>query len=137
MSISSLPNLKTTSFVLCTICLLPHIPTVRDGGETQRDILTVRIHFKTWQRANRRAAGRQIKWGPSQQVVLGQIGCDSVQPLNILPTRGGQDWTHKLSQSSSQCISLQSDFQVCKAYIEPVPNTIYLHSVETGSAYKL
>lgn len=50
------------------------------------DILTVRIHFKVWQRASRRAAGRQIKQGPSQQVVLRQIGCDSVQPPNNLPT---------------------------------------------------
>ena len=54
-------------------------------GERERDVLTVRIHFKVWQRANGRATGRQIKQGPSQQVVLGQIGCDSVQPLNILP----------------------------------------------------
>lgn len=104
------------------------------------DILTVRIHFKTWQRANRRAAGRQIKRGPSRQVVLGQIGCDSVQPLNILPTRGGQDGTHGLSQSCSHNTSLRPDSKVWKyqtrAHIELLSNTIYLHSAETKSAHK-
>ena len=71
-------------------------------------------HFKIWQRANRRAAGRQIKRGPSRQVVLGQIGCDSVQPHSILPTRGEQDGTHGLSQSRSHNTSLQTDFKVWK-----------------------
>lgn len=84
----------------------------RRDRQTERDILTVRIHLKIWQQANRRAAGRQIKQGPSQRVVLGQMGYDSVKPLNILPTRGEQERTHKLSQSSSQYISLQPDFQV-------------------------
>lgn len=101
LSIYSLPNLEATSFTLCSFCLLPHASTVRYGGEIQRDILTVEIHFKTWQRANCRAAGRQIKTGPSLQVVLGQIRCDSAKPLNILPTPGGQDRTPQLSQSSS------------------------------------
>lgn len=50
----------------------------------QRSILTVRIDFKIWQTANGGAAGRQINPGPSQQVVLGQIGCDAVQALHIL-----------------------------------------------------
>lgn len=57
--------------------------------EGERDILTVHIHFRKWQQANCRAAGRQIKRGPAQQVVLGKIGCDFVKPLHI--TRGGQD----------------------------------------------
>lgn len=107
--------------------------------ERETHILTVWIHFKIWQRANRRAAGRQIKQGPSQQVVLGQIGCDSVQPLNILLTQRGQDGTHKLSQNSSQTISLQLTYNgkyKGRAHIELVPNKMYLHSVETRSVHE-
>lgn len=93
--------------------------------QRERDILTV--HLKIWQQANYRAAGRQIKWGPSQRVVLGQIGYDSVKPLNILPTRGGQERTHKLSQSSSQYICLQPVFlnYIASAHSELDPNTLY------------
>lgn len=82
----------------CPLCHLPspHPLTVRrvedkaSGGET---FWLFGFTFKGWQRANRREAVRQIKQGPSQQGVLGQIGWYSVQPLNILPTerRIGQD----------------------------------------------
>lgn len=106
---SLLPNSEANNFVLSTIS-----PRTNSEG-WQRDILTVWIHFKIWQWANYRAAGRQIKLGPSQQVVLGQIGRDSVQPLSILPAQGGQDGTHKLSTCGFRCMSVpQLDFQVSK-----------------------
>lgn len=86
--------------------LSPFVPTEwwrREGGgaKRERERETFWLFVFTLQNGNgpiRRAAGRQIKPGPSQQVVLGQIGCGFVKLLNILLTRGGQDGTQAVTE---------------------------------------
>lgn len=127
----SLPNLKATSFVLYIIWhTTAPVYQQWEMEERNSDILTVRIHFKVWQRANRWTAGRQIKQGPSQQVVLGQIGCDSVQPHDTRKTgQNSQAVTGPFPIHIFCCLTFKWETVKYKAsaHIQLVPNTIYLH----------
>ncbi len=141
LSLFSMTNLKAISAVLCTICLLPHTPTVRDGGDAERERKTF------WMFAFTLKCGK----GPIAEQREDKLSRDlpsrsSLGRLDVILFNLSTSPRHKEDRTGlASCHRAVPNIHLCSltlkyvnykasAHIELVPNTIYLHLVETKSA---